>query len=321
MPVYDTFAKRKQMAQNSGMPVIYRDDILPQGFRVQVAHILGGTIGHNDLLLSASIMHPDTLWQNIDHILSRELGKFTLWESGRSYQDRCIQFLLNHGNIDEVLSLIEIAFQIVDTTIREMQQRVGYNTRSQPSDDAIDELNHRFREHGIGYQYQGGQIIAINSQYLHSEVVEPAISLMHDANFDGALQEFMAAHKHYRERNYRDAIANAGSAFESTMKTICDRRNWSYDPKDTASRLIRVLFGNHLLPPEMESHFTALRSTLESGVPTLRNQAGRGAHGQGSNPVPVPDYLAGYCLHLTATNIVFLVEAHNANPLGCYNLE
>ncbi len=313
MPVYDTFAKRKQMAQHSGKPVIYRDDILPQGFRVQVAHILGGTIGHNELLLSASIMHPDTLWQNIDHILSRELGKFTLWESGRSSQDRCIQFLLNHDNIDEVLSLIEIAFQIVDTTIREMQQRVGYNIHSQPSDDAIDELNHRFREHGIGYQYQGGQIIAVNSQYLHSEVVEPSISLLHDGNFDGASQEFMAAHEHYRKGNYKEAIVNAGSAFESTMKTICDKRNWAYGPKDTAAKLIDVLFGKGLLPSEMQNQFTSLSSALKSGVPTVRNQPGR-AHGQGSAPVEVPSYLAAYCLHLTAANIVFLVEANNAKP-------
>ena len=225
VPVYETFAKRKQMAQNSGKPVIYRDDILPQALRVQVVHILGDTIGRNELLLIASMLHPDRLWQNIDRILARELGKFTLWETGRSYQDRCIQFLLNHDNIDDVLSLIEIAFQTVDSTIREMQRRARNNTPSQPADDAIAELNHRFREHGIGYQYQEGQIIAVNSQHLHSEVVEPAISLLHDANFDGALQEFMAAHEHYRKGNYKEAIANAGSAFESTMKTICDKRN------------------------------------------------------------------------------------------------
>lgn len=313
MPVYDTYAKRKEMALNSGKPVIYRYDILPEGFRVQVAHILAGTIGHYELLLSASIMHPDVLWQDIDHILSRELGKFTLWDSGRSPQDRCIQFLLNHDSVDEVLSLIEIAFQFVDTHIREMQQRAGYYTHSQPSDDAIDELNRRFREHGIGYQYQGGQIIAVTSQYLHSEAVEPAIFVLHDGNFDGAAQEFMAAHEHYRKGNHKEAIINAGSAFESTMKTICDKRDWAYDPRDTASRLIDVLFRNRLIPAEMQSHFTSLGSALKSGVPTVRNQPGR-AHGQGSEPVEVPDYLVAYCLHLTATNIVFLVEADKAKP-------
>lgn len=78
--------------------------------------------------------------------------------------------------------------------------------------------------------------------------------------------------------------------------------------------LIDTVFSNDLISPEMKSHFNGLRSALESGVPTLRNQAGRGAHGQGSTPVEVPDYLAAYCLHMTAVNIVFLVEAHNAKP-------
>ena len=192
--------------------------------------------------------------------------------------------------------------------------QVSRLTTWQPADDAIAELNHRFREHGIGYQYQGGQIIPVNSEYLHSEAVEPAISLLYDANFSGALEEFMAAHEHYRKGDHKAAITSAGSAFESTMKTICDRRKWNYDPKATASKLIEVLYDNEIIPSEMKTHFTGLRSALEGGVPPLRNQAGRGAHGQGSTPVAVPDYLAAYCLHLAAANIVFLVEAHNAKP-------
>jgi hypothetical protein len=81
----------------------------------------------------------------------------------------------------------------------------------------------------------------------------------------------------------------------------------------TASKIIDVLFKNNLIPSEMQSHFTALRSTLESGLPTVRNQPGQGGHGQGSDVVEVPDYLAAYCLHLAATNIVLLIEAHNAS--------
>lgn len=56
-----------------------------------------------------------------------------------------------------------------------------------------------------------------------------------------------------------------------------------------------------------QSHFSALRSTLESGVPTMRSQFG--AHGQGSQIVEAPQHIAGYLLHLTATTILFLVES------------
>ena len=241
------------------------------------------------------------------------MGEFRLWGRVVTYRQGCEKFLLDHNDVDDVLSLIELSFREVDGKMRENQTHVRYATSWLPADDAIAELNHRFREHGIGYQFQGGQIIPVNSQYLHSEVVEPAISLLHDANFDGALQEFMAAHEHYRKGDYKEVIASAGNAFESTMKTICDRRGWTYD-RATALALIEVLYSNALIPPEMKNHFTGLRSVLEGGVPPLRNQAGRGTHGQGSTPIVVPDYLAAYCLHLTAANIVFLVEAHNARP-------
>ena len=60
----------------------------------------------------------------------------------------------------------------------------------------------------------------------------------------------------------------------------------------------------------LASHFSGLRSVLESGLPTVRNK--QGGHGQGENPVVIPSYLAAYALHLAASNIVMLLEAHKA---------
>ena len=308
MPIYETFKKRKQRAENADKPVVYRDDILPDSFRIQVQYIW------MDTRSDVSALTYDQLWSDLRKTLHREMGLPIRNEVGQSHYGWGQNFLLRNQNVDDVLSLIELAFRMVDGPIRDIQSRANHNHQNRLSaDDAIVELNHPFLEHGIGYQFQGGQIIAVNSQYLHSEVVEPAITLLYNANFTGALQEFMAAHEHYRRGDYKEAIANAGNAFESTMKTICDKRAWTYD-RATASALIEVLYSNTLIPPEMKNHFTGLRSALEGGVPTLRNQAGRGAHGQGSTPVAVPDYLAAYCLHLAAANIVFLVEAHKAMP-------
>ena len=49
---------------------------------------------------------------------------------------------------------------------------------------------------------------------------------------------------------------------------------------------------------------------MEGGVPAVRNKDG--GHGQGAEVREVPPGLAGYALHLTAANIVLLVEAHKA---------
>ena len=57
----------------------------------------------------------------------------------------------------------------------------------------------------------------------------------------------------------------------------------------------------------MLSHFSALKSTLESGLPTVRNR--EAGHGQGPETIVVPEYIAGYALHLTASNILLLAKA------------
>jgi hypothetical protein len=97
------------------------------------------------------------------------------------------------------------------------------------------------------------------------------------------------------------------------MKAICAKRSWQYDPKATASPLIQVLIGHELIPPFWNQHFSALRTTLESGVPTARNRLG--GHGQGSQVVGVPEHIVAYVLHLTASAIVFLAEAEKALPI------
>ena len=247
-----------------------------------------------------------TIWSRIHGTMKRELGVQNLTGNRGSPRNRCRDFLFVYPDVDEVLSLIELAIVSLQSVPR------GPLGPLAPG-DAITELNIRFREHGIGYQYQGGQIITVESLYLHSEAVQPAITLLYDLQFEGALQEFMSAHGHFREGNNKDAIVAAENAFESTMKTICDLRGWDYSQKPaTASNLLGVLFGKGFIPNELQSHFQALRTTLASGLPTVRNREGQGGHGQGSEVVVVPDYLAAYCLHLAATNIVFLIEALNS---------
>ena len=308
MPVYETFAKRKREAEQSEQPTVFRQDELPKPFRVQVAHIWDGTIGDPSKARTYDAKRRmERYWAQIHNTLCREMGVLTLWNEAKRDIGACKLFLMRSQDVDEVLSLVEISFAFMQSGALPRYSRDSVI-------DAIKELNVRFREHAIGYQFQGGQIISVESQYLHTQTVEPAISLLYEARFEGPLQEFMQAHEHFRKGNHKDAIVNAQNAFESTMKAICDQQGWAYvAEKATAQNLLKVLFDNGLIPAEMQSHFTALRSTLESGLPTVRNRGGRGGHGQGADVVEVPDYLAAYSLHLAATNIVLLIEARNAS--------
>ena len=101
-----------------------------------------------------------------------------------------------------------MTFRIIDTNIREQEWEFRYaNGSYQKPDDAISELNFRFKEAGIGYQFESGELLRVDSQYVHSEVVKPVLHLL-DKNkkYAGANDEFLSAHEHYRHKRYKECL-------------------------------------------------------------------------------------------------------------------
>ena len=297
--------------ENAGKEDVYQYDHFPNEFRVQVIHIWRSAIG-----LSRSAHGYDTparkSWEFIHDTLAREKGQFVL--GGDPYKPadgRCQSFLLSAQHPDDVLDIIELSFRVIDRGVRGR----GYDYRvasevDQEPDDAIAELNQRFREHGIGYQFENGVLVRVDSQFVHDQAVKPALVLLHEAGFQGPSEEFIAAFDKHRKGDSKGAIADALKAFESTMKAICDARKWARPSNATAKPLMDIVFNNGLVPRSLEGQFSALRAAMESGLPTISNQTSR--HGQGAQPVHVPEHFAAYALHLAASNIVFLVECHKA---------
>src|SRR6267142_2339777 len=167
------------------------------------------------------------------------------------------------------------------------------------------------RELGLGVlagdQYAAGILVRLDSQFAHAEIVTPALSLLNAAGFDGPADEFIRAFDHYRHGRNKEAVSEALKSFESTMKAICAVRKWPHPTNATAIPLIKVIFEKGLIPKDLESHFSGLRSAMESGLPTISNKTSR--HGQSPEPTTIPPHFAAYALHLLASNIVFLVEA------------
>ncbi|HAX5771969.1 TPA: hypothetical protein JTW80_004632, partial [Escherichia coli] len=178
---------------------------------------------------------------------------------------------------------------------------------SQSPGDAVIELNERFREHGVGYQFESEEIIRIDSQLIHADVVKPTLILLSgEPLFEGANDEFLAAHEHYRHKRYKECLNDCLKSFESIMKAIHDKNNWKYSPNDTASKLINSCLSQNLIPAYLQSQFTSLKTMLETGIPTIRNK--NAGHGQGADIKEVPEELVSYMLHLTATNLLFLLK-------------
>jgi uncharacterized protein DUF7014/AbiJ-like protein len=179
------------------------------------------------------------------------------------------------------------------------------------ADDALEELNERFRRAGFGYRFEQGKLIRIDSETTHQQVMRPALQLLADPRFKGADDEFRAAHDHFKAGENKDCAVDALNALESTIKIICDLKKWTYEPGSRISDLLKVLRRENFFPEFADQSFEQLVATLKSGLPSLRNETG--GHGQGAKPVEVPDYVASYALNLAASKIRFLIEAFQAS--------
>lgn len=311
MGIFDLFSKRQK--RNRGeVPDVYTYDAVPQPLRVQIVHIWQDALGTTDQYHNRHNKVHDA-YKFITETLCREYGVFHLLGAkdygNRNYHTELANFVLQEQDTERILDAIELSFRVIDRLTRDFnyqhQQRA-----SERADEAIEELNARFQEHGFGFQFIDGEIIRIDSQLIHSAVVKPALALLHGDSYAGAQAEFLKAHEHYRHGNAKEALIECLKSLESVMKAICDKRKWTYQPNATCNALIQVCIDNGLIPAFWTQHFSALRSTLESGVPTARNKLG--GHGQGSTVVDVPQHLAAYVLHMTAAAIVFLVESERA---------
>ena len=323
--------KRRLRGETDVDPLEY--DVLPERLRTQMWYVIDGLIGPYEIPWPPGdprgwLQPPpasNETWSRLYDQMVREFGVPGVGGGSRDLRENCFNLILHGEDIDQVLFAVRVALNLVKERTDELDAKIeqmrGMALRSGDLPqylnsvslaEGIRELNSRFLENRVGYQYDNGQMLRVDSEISHSEVVRPALQLLSAPHFSAANGEYLRAYEHYRNGRYSEAIVEAEKAFESTMKVICDRRAWPYPPGATAVQLVQVCFAEELIPQMMQSHFGALRSTLESGVPTVRNRLA--GHGAGSQPTEVPAYIANYVLHLAAANIVFLVQADLAKP-------
>ena len=311
MAIFNLFSKRQRKLGKRNSD-IYNYEEIPYKLRVQIIYILKDIIGDYREHSGTA----EELGRVVSEIFCRENGFLQLPTYKGPHRDinPNLVALFNHflesNDILVQLDIIELSFRFIDRMTRDRYENVAPE-KTKRIDNAIWELNKRLQDESIGYQYESGEIIRIDSKLVHSEIIKPVIQLLGSENlYSGANDEFLNAHKHYRKARYKECLNDCLKAFESTMKAICSKHHWSYKEEDTAKKLIEICFDNGLIPSFMQTQFTSLKSLLESGIPTIRNKTG--AHGQGTERIEVPCEVASYALHLTATNILFLSETEKS---------
>ena len=251
----------ERLKNKNGEPEVYIYDDFSGEFRNQVFYIVSDVLDpyfEND--------HSD-LWEFIHDSFAREKGlkKLGNYEvTWAEYGEHNIEYYLDNSSSEDLLDFIDYTFNIFDTVLRDVKPRYSYeNNFNSNIDKAIQELNYRFKQHRLGYEFVNGELIRVDNTVIHHNVIKPALRLLYDENFIGAEEEIRKAFEYRRKSDNKNAILEAGKAFESTMKTICDLKGYTYDKaKDTAQKLIMILESNHFYPAYMSAHLTNLRTTL-----------------------------------------------------------
>lgn len=310
MPIFELYSARIKRQKKSGSSDVYIYDQLPSHLRVQIQQILLDSIGYYHDYSSNEFRRVscnNETWKYFHKILCREYGVHSLAHGGTAFNE-IMETIATTKDISRILDIFEIAGRYLERVASDFEdyrrQELGIK---QEASEALAELNFRFRVASVGYQYESGEILRLDSQYIHDEVVRPTLLLLTAPGFEGPQREFLEAHRHYRWGDNKDAVHWANKAFESTMKAVCDQLGWSFDAGARASDLIKILRKNHLWPDFLDGSFDQLIATLSSGLPQLRNNAG--GHGEGAKATNTPGHIAAYALHLAAAKILLIAEA------------
>ena len=143
------------------------------------------------------------------------------------------------------------------------------------------------------------KVIRKDSELLHSTATLPVLQLLSDGSYAAANKEFLEALEAYRKGDYDDCLTKCGSAFESVLKVICDRKRWPYQQTDTASQLIHTVVEKAGLEPFFEQPLML--------VATIRNRLST-SHGAGVKQRKESQAKAEYALNATAAAVLLLTK-------------
>lgn len=308
MATFELYSDRRKRELGEE-PDVFVYDELPEKLRNQISYIVLDAIGPWYSRIGYENSLSRSVYSRIVKDLLRHTGRLVIAHADRE-DEQLANFIRRESDVHTWLDGVELCCRYITRLVGDYQWSAEPRLKPQ---EAIQDLNTRFMQNGVGYQFESGKLIRIDSKYLHTEVVKPTLALLQDARFEGANDEFLKAHEHYRNGEVKDCLTNALKALESTLKTICTNRKWPFDAaKDTAKKLINICFANGLVPTALQDHYTHLEETLISGVPVVRNKMG--GHGQGTEVVEVPPHYAAYALHLTGSAIQFLIESEKKLP-------
>lgn len=128
-------------------------------------------------------------------ILRKELGVLILlsdtddrWRSQDDWHRELVEYFLACPFVDKTLDVIEVICLGISRIAAEPSYLRRPNAK-QIAQNGIQEINARFREHSVGYEFSDSHIMRVDSQLIHREVVVPALRLLNQPRYLGAACE------------------------------------------------------------------------------------------------------------------------------------
>lgn len=303
MSTFPTYSKGKK-----GQTDLFQYDTLPEKLTIQIGHIWKDFL--NQQCFTSDFKQ--SIVKIVYDTICKEKGKKRLHFNGLYFSDDASQieeYLQTTKETDDKLDVIDIMFFFIQKAQIAAVSHNSYIRIPYRAEEAVNDLNTRFKENGVGYQFTNDKIIRVDNELLHQETVTPALQLLHEPEYANANEEYLKAHEHLRFKRNQECLNECLKSFESTMKIICAKNKWEYKDTDTAKPLINLLLTNTFMPTYHESYLSSLRQLLESNIPTIRNK--NSGHGAGTKKRVVPDYLASYMLYVTGATIKLLIDTQN----------
>ena len=184
------------------------------------------------------------------------------------------------------------------------------NIKNDNKKEIIVSLNKILYKYSLGYQIDivKDQVIRVDSKHIYQESIQKVLLLLNDIQFENVDDEYRKAYEELKNGNYEGVLVEANKAFESTMKIICELKEYGLPKNHNASALIAHLKKNNFIENFQTDKFNGLAKTLESVSMMRNNQAG---HGQGIKKRELSSIFAEYALQVTASNILLLIGIYN----------
>src|SRR6266478_4180236 len=203
MPVFELYSKRRKTELKAGQPDVFQYERVSAKLRTQLVHVWRDAIGTKD----AYQYDPEVHWAAVHKVLTREKGLQYLVSHARRYRQACEEWFQDVANDEDALDLIEVVAVLIDGVLCRLDDH-GRKMRNieLSAAAALAEMNYRFRENDLGFQYENGVLVRLDSQYVHANITKPALALLCAEPFGKANDDFMNAHKHYRAGDHKACV-------------------------------------------------------------------------------------------------------------------